>query len=85
MTPELGTRVRRRDALLAFLRRLDEARIHYSLGSYRDSVSVHVTASGNERWEVEFFADGSVEIERFVSVGDIETNVERLEDLFRDH
>jgi hypothetical protein len=72
------------DALIAFLRRLDEAGIHYSLGSYRDSVNVHVTASGNERWEVEFFPGGSVEIERFVSGGVIETNPERLEDLFRD-
>ena len=72
------------DALLAFLRRLDEAGIHYSLGSYRDSVNVHVSASGDERWEVEFFPDGSVEIERFVSDGGVETDAGRLEDLFRD-
>jgi hypothetical protein len=71
------------DALIAFLRRLDDAGIHYSLGSYRESVNVHVTASGNERWEVEFFPDGSVEIERFTSDGEIETDPERLEDLFR--
>lgn len=58
--------------------------LHYSLGSYRESVNVHVTASGNERWEVEFFADGSIEIERFVSAGELETNLGRLEDLFRD-
>jgi hypothetical protein len=72
------------EALLAFLRRLDDAGIHYSLGSYRGSVTVHVTASANERWEVEFFPDGSVEIERFSRTGDIEADPGRLEDLFRD-
>jgi hypothetical protein len=72
------------EALLDFLRRLDDAGIHYSLGSYRESVNVHVTASANERWEVEFFADGSVEIERFSRTGDIESDLSRLEDLFRD-
>jgi hypothetical protein len=72
------------DALLAFLRRLDDAGITYSLGSYRGSVNVHVTASANERWEVEFFPDGSVEIERFSRTSDIESDPARLEDLFRD-
>jgi hypothetical protein len=70
--------------LLTFLRRLDEAGLHYSLGSYRESVNVQVTAPANERWEVEFFADGTVEIERFVSTGVREAEPSRLEDLFRD-
>jgi hypothetical protein len=72
------------EALLSFLGRLDDAGIHYSLGSYRKSVNVHVTASASERWEVEFFPDGSVEIERFSGVGHIESDPERLEDLFGD-
>jgi hypothetical protein len=72
------------EALLNFLRRLDDAGIQYLLGSYRESVNVHVTASASERWEVEFFPDGSVEIERFSSTGDIESDPGRLEDLFRD-
>lgn len=59
------------DRLVPFLRRLEDANIHYSLGSYRDAVTVHVTASPDERWEVDFFADGSVEIERFVSQGGV--------------
>jgi hypothetical protein len=70
--------------ILSFLRRLDAAGLHYSLGSYRDSVNVQLTTPTNERWEVEFFADGSVEIERFVSMGEIESDPERLEELFRD-
>jgi len=60
------------------------AGLHYSLGSYRESVNVQVTTATNERWEVEFFADGSVEIERFVNAGKIETDPRHLEDLFRD-
>jgi hypothetical protein len=31
---------------------------------------VLVTVPG-ERWEVEFFADGSIEVERFISNGEI--------------
>ena len=73
------------EALLSFLMRLDDASLHYTLGSYRDSVTVHVTASANERWEVDFFPDGSVEVERFVSSGGIEQADEALLDsLFRD-
>ena len=72
------------EAPLNFLRRFDDAGIHYSLASYRESVNVHVTASAGERWEVESFPDGSVEIERFSSTGDIESDPGRLEDLFRD-
>jgi hypothetical protein len=60
------------DELLVFLRRLDDASHHYMLGSYRESVLVHLTARPNERWEVEFFPDGTVELERFVSDGDVE-------------
>lgn len=59
------------ERLLTFLRRLEDASIHYSLASYRDSVMVHVTASPSERWEVEFFADREAEVERFVSEGDV--------------
>ena len=41
------------------------------LGGYRDSLTVHVTASANERWEVDVFADGNIEVERFVSDGGV--------------
>jgi len=46
-------------------------------------VNVQVTTPTNERWEVEFFADGSVEIERFVSTGEIDSDPARLEELFQ--
>ena len=55
--------------LLDFLVRLDSERIHYSLGHFRaETIAVQVVVPG-ERWEVEFFADGTVEIEIFSSVG----------------
>jgi hypothetical protein len=54
--------------LLAFLSGLDEMGMStsYVLGHHRDdAITAHITASPDERWEVEFFADGTVEIERF--------------------
>lgn len=59
------------DKLTTFLKHLDEANIHHTLASHRDdAVMVFVTVPG-ERWEIEFFRDGSVEAERFLSSGDI--------------
>src|SRR5215467_2891779 len=57
--------------LTAFLRGLERGEIHYTLQSCRDAaIMVLVTVPG-ERWEVEFLVDGSVEIERFISNGEI--------------
>lgn len=57
--------------LTAFLRSLERGKIHYTLQSCRDeAIMVLVTVPG-ERWDVEFLADGSVEVERFISDGEI--------------
>jgi hypothetical protein len=57
--------------LTTFLKQLEEAHIHYSLACYRDgAIMVLVTVPG-ERWEVEFLGDGSIEVERFLSNGEI--------------
>jgi hypothetical protein len=73
---------------LDFLRRLEEARIHYSLAHFRDeTVAVEVVVPG-ERWEIEFFADGSVEVEVFSSVGPAGIELEgaeAIERLFAKH
>jgi hypothetical protein len=71
------------EPLLEFLCRLEAAGIHYHLGHYRESINVQVTVPG-ERWEVEFFADGTVEVEVFISSGGVTSGVERLELLFRE-
>jgi len=59
------------ERLLAFLQSLDEAKIWYRLEHVRDSLMVIVAVPG-ERWEVEFFPDDHVEVERFISSGTIE-------------
>ena len=57
--------------LTTFLKQLEQATVHYTLASYRDgAIMVLVTIPG-ERWEIEFIDDGSVEVERFVSNGEI--------------
>ena len=42
---------------------------------------VVIVAAPGERWEIEFFGDGSVEIEKFISTGEI-TGAESLGELF---
>ena len=59
------------DKLLNFLEQLGKAKISYDLISVRDAIMVVVTVPG-ERWEVEFFGDSHVEVERFISTGNIE-------------
>jgi hypothetical protein len=57
--------------LTSFLKQLEQAHIHYTLASHRDeAIMVLVTVPG-ERWEVEFLDDGTVEVERFISNGEI--------------
>lgn len=56
---------------LAFLTKLETDHIAYTLAHYReDAVMVTISIPG-ERWEAEFFEDGSVEVEKFVSDGEI--------------
>jgi hypothetical protein len=64
------------EELLAFLSRLNARKIYYTIAntpfSARDeAIMVEVTVPG-QRWEVEFFADGRVEVEIFISPGKIE-------------
>jgi hypothetical protein len=54
--------------LLAFLDQLEQQKLHYRLSHVRDSIMVEIAVPG-ERWEVEFFDNGEIEIERFVSTG----------------
>jgi len=56
------------ETLLDFLGALDELDVSYVLGHYRrEAITTHVTADPTERWEVEFFDDGTMELERFRS------------------
>ena len=55
-------------SVLEFLERLERANVAYSLRHIRDALMVVVDIPG-ERWEIEFFGDGELEVERFVSAG----------------
>ena len=69
------------DNVLSFIRRLEEAKIFYQMESYRyDGISVVVTVPG-QRWEVDFLADGEVDVEKFVSNGEIDDE-SALDELF---
>ena len=57
--------------LLRFLDRLDRHRVPYNLASVRPEAIMVQFATPGERWEVEFLADGAVEVERFRSDGTI--------------
>ena|SRR5205809_2269690 len=57
--------------LITFLTDLESREIGYTLAHNRDeAITVSVAVPG-ERWEIEFLEDGSIEVERFVSNGQI--------------
>ena len=63
------------EKLLVFIQELDRRRIYRRLASVRDAVMVEVHVPG-ARWEVEFFADGHIEVEIFQSAGGVLTHAE---------
>jgi hypothetical protein len=65
--------------LLDFLAKLDQYKHHYRLSCHRDEAIMVELAVPGERWEVEFFADGEVEVERFRSNGHIADESELAE------
>ena len=70
------------EKLLKFLNDLEDKHIYYKLNKVRDSIMVEVAIPG-ERWEIEFFEDGNVEVEKFISQGKILDETE-LKKLFND-
>ncbi|MCC5650996.1 hypothetical protein LC609_14355 [Nostoc sp. XA013] len=57
--------------LVTFLNQLEQERISYTLAHHRDETIMANMPVPGERWEVEFFEDGSIEVKRFVSSGEI--------------
>ncbi|MCP3980273.1 MAG: hypothetical protein GY716_13290 [bacterium] len=58
--------------LTTFLDRLDASDMHYTLTSVSEgAVMVGVTVP-DQRWEIEFMADGEIEVEVFESGGEIQ-------------
>lgn len=60
------------DRLLSFLGDVESRKIAYTLSHPRPEAILITLAVPGERWEVEFLDDGSVDVERFVSTGEIE-------------
>ncbi len=72
--------------LLNFLNRLDDASLPYTFEHNSDETLMVLVSIEGERWEVEFFANGEVQVEVFYSVseeGDLEGE-EALDRLFLD-
>jgi hypothetical protein len=71
--------------LAAFLDRLAQAEIYFTLSSVREGAIMVLAAVPGERWEIEFFHDRPMEVEVFRSVDGIgsEEVVERLFDQHR--
>ena len=57
-------------SFVEFLEMLDKRNIYYKLSKIRDSIMVEVAVPG-QRWEIEFMSNGSIEIEKFLSDGEI--------------
>jgi hypothetical protein len=59
------------DKLTTFLDQLETAKIAYTIAHHRSETIMILVAIPGERWEIEFFSNGNVEIERFRSSGNI--------------
>lgn len=66
-----------------FLNKLEDNSIFYKLNKVRnEAIMVEVVIPG-QRWEIEFMEDGTVEIEKFISDGNL-YDVKELDNLFKD-
>ncbi|EHQ90650.1 hypothetical protein [Desulfosporosinus youngiae] len=66
--------------IIEFLNELENRKSYYRLNKVRDSIMVEIAVPG-QRWEVEFFSDGNIEIEKFISDEEIYDKSE-LKNLF---
>ena len=69
---------------VAFLEELEQRDINYTLSYHREDAIMVLIAVPGERWEIEFMGDGSVEVEKFVSTGEI-LDAQSLAELFVRH
>ena len=69
------------DKLVVFLQNLEQQKVSYMLGHHRDKAIMVTVVMPGERWEVEFLSSGLVEVEKFISNGEI-AGEEALGELF---
>ena len=57
--------------LLSLLERLDKAKITYTMEHSREDAIMVIAFAPGEYWEIEFVADGDIDIERYRSDGHV--------------
>lgn len=72
--------------LCSFLGKLNEAHISYHLqmvSEMHDSILVEIAVPG-ERWEVNFYVDGHIYVEKFIGTGEVfgESELQKIFDEF---
>lgn len=70
------------EQLIIFLNSLEQQNITYDLAHNRDEAIMVTVALPGQRWEIEFLTDGSIEVEKFVSNGEIYDEIS-LEELLK--
>ncbi len=53
--------------LTNFINQSERYKIHYTLAHHREEAIMVMVAIHGQRWEIEFFNNGSIEVERFIS------------------
>lgn len=72
------------EKVLTLLKRLQEARIFYTLAhNQEDAISIQVVVPG-QRWEIDIYNNGTVDVEVFKSDGTI-LDLTAIDTLFRDY
>lgn len=66
---------------LTFLNQLQQNKINYQISHHRDEAVMITVSIVGERWEIEFLDNGDIEVEKFVSDGQIKGE-EELKELF---
>jgi hypothetical protein len=69
---------------LRFLERLGAAELSYQVLSVRSEALMVTVSVPGERWEIEFMVDGTIEVEVFISNGQI-GDADDVERLFANH
>jgi hypothetical protein len=65
----MSTVARRQVSLHQFIAELEDRHLYFRLDRIRQGSVMVVVAVPGQRWEVEFFEDGTIEVERFISDG----------------
>ncbi len=66
---------------LTFVNQLEQQNINYQIAHHRDEAVMITVSLVGERWEIEFLDNGNIEVEKFISNGEI-AGEEVLKEIF---